>query len=68
MFIISLLAVVHFVAKLKLQNCVFNLEYLASEQRIKADSKNTNQYARYVAQVALYNCKTTRNRFLNHFF
>lgn len=60
--IIFPLAYVHFVAKLKLQNCVFNLEQRASE-RIKADSKNTNQYARYVAQVALYNCKTTRNHF-----
>lgn len=49
-----------------MQNCVFNLETEASSrERIKtADSKNTNQYARYVVQVAFYNCETTRNRVL----
>lgn len=49
-----------------MQNCVFHLETEASSrERIKtADSKNTNQYARYVVQVAFYNCETTRNRVL----
>lgn len=33
-----------------------------SRKNQKADSKNTYQYARYVVQVAFYNCETTRNR------
>lgn len=33
-----------------------------SRKNQKADSKNTNQYAQYVVQVAFYNCETTRNR------